>query len=85
MNKDLLSLLYGTHRKAKKVKTDQDGENIAIYELNDKIYIRTNSDLIFSAPSSVAKLGDRSVYEIGKTRSINLSQNGKTMIVKILR
>ena len=32
MNKDLLSLLDGTHRKAKKVKTDQDGENIAVYE-----------------------------------------------------
>ena len=49
------------------------------------MYIRTNYDLIFSAPRSVVKLGDRSVYEIGKTRSINLSQNGKTMIVKILR
>lgn len=83
INKNMLDILDGVHKGANPIKNTYNKEDVQIYELNNKYYIRTKHALIFPAPLSKVVVGDRKVYEINKINSIVVSINGSSQNIDL--
>lgn len=83
INKDMLDILDGVHKGATPVKNTYNKDDVQIYNLNNKLYVRTKHSLIFPAPTAKAVVGDRKVYEINKINSIVVSINGTSRNIDI--
>lgn len=84
IDKTMLDILDGVEKNAKLVKNTYNKDDLQVYGLNNKMYIRTKHTLIFPAPVAKVVVGDRKVYEIAPINSLVISFDGVTKNVDLL-